>query len=309
MIRGFTGLPDQVVENVFLFIAAISVSILVLITFLMIFFTIRYRRKRNPEPQDIRGNLWLEILWTVIPTLLVLSMFYYGWTGFRTLKKIPEGAFKVKVTARSWSWLFEYENGVKAEELVIPVGKPIHLLLSSQDVIHSFYIPAFRVKQDAVPGMVTPLWFKAKEPGTYDVLCAEYCGQQHAYMLTKVKALSDEEFNQWYEGKGKELRAEISKGLPRGQQLLQEKGCLVCHSLDGTPRIGPTLKGLFGKTVTVLKDRKEQKIQANDAYLKRSLVEPNAEIVKGFPPIMPSQKNLSTDEEIDEIIRYMKELK
>ncbi|MBM4278604.1 MAG: cytochrome c oxidase subunit II [Deltaproteobacteria bacterium] len=309
MIRGFTGLPDQIVENVFLFIAAISVSILVLITFLMIYFTIRYRRNRNPEPQDIRGNLWLEILWTVIPTLLVLSMFYYGWTGFRTLKKIPEGAFKVKVTARSWSWLFEYENGVKAEELVIPVGKPIHLLLSSQDVIHSFYIPAFRVKQDAVPGMVTPLWFKAKEPGTYDVLCAEYCGQQHAYMLTRVRVISEDEFNQWYEGKGKELRAETSKGLPRGPQLLQEKGCLVCHSLDGTSRIGPTLKGLFGKTVIVLKDGKEQNVQADDAYLKRSLIEPNAEVVKGFPPIMPSQKSLSTDEEIDEIIRYMKELK
>jgi len=309
MIRGVTGLSNEIVENVFLFIAAISVSILVLITFLMIYFTVRYRRQRNPQPEDIRGNLWLEILWTVIPTLLVLSMFYYGWTGFSSLKKIPEGAFKVKVTARSWSWLFEYENGVKAEELVIPVGKPIHLLLTSLDVIHSFYIPAFRVKQDAVPGMVTPLWFQAKEAGTYDVLCAEYCGQQHAYMLTKVKAISGDEFNQWYEGKGKELRAEKSKGLPRGPQLLQEKGCLVCHSLDGTSRIGPTLKGLSGKAVTVLTDGKEKKIPADDAYLKKSLIEPNADVVKGFPPIMPSQKSLLTEEEINELVRYMKELK
>lgn len=309
MIRGLTGLPDQMVENVFLFIAAISVSILILITFLMIFFTIRYRRKRNPEPEDIRGNLWLEILWTVIPTLLVLSMFYYGWTGFRTFKKIPEGALKVKVTARQWSWLFEYENGVKTDQLLVPVEKPIHLLLTSQDVIHSFYIPAFKVKQDAVPGMVTPLWFKAKAVGTYDVLCAEYCGQQHAYMLTKVKVLSGEEFNQWYEQKERDLQVEKGKGLPRGQQLMQEKGCLVCHTLDGTPRIGPTLKGLFGKTVIVLKDGKEQRVQADDAYLKRSLIEPNAEIVKGFPPIMPSQKGLIKEEETDEIIRYMKELK
>ena len=309
MIRGATGLSNEIVENVFLYIAVISVSILVLITFLMIYFTIRYRRKRNPQPEDIRGNLWLEILWTVIPTLLVLSMFYYGWTGFRSLKKIPEGAFKVKVAARQWSWLFEYENGVKTEELMVPVGKPIHLLLTSQDVIHSFYIPAFRVKQDAVPGMVTPLWFKAKEVGTYDVLCAEYCGRQHAYMLTRVKVLSEEEFNQWYDGKGKELQMEKSKGLPRGPQLLQEKGCLACHSLDGTPRIGPTLKGLSGNTVIVLTDGKERMVQADDAYLKKSLIEPNADIVKGFPPIMPSQKGLSTEEEINELVRHMKELK
>jgi cytochrome c oxidase subunit 2 len=306
MIGGVTGLPDQIVEDVFLFIAAVSVSILVLITFLMIFFTIRYRRKRNPKPEDIRGNLWLEILWTVIPTLLVLSMFYYGWTGFRTFKKVPEGAFTVKVMARQWSWLFEYENGVKTDELIVPVGRPIHLLLTSQDVIHGFYIPAFRVKQDAVPGMVNPLWFQAKDVGAFDVLCAEYCGQQHAYMLTRLKVYPEEEFNRWYEEKGKQFEQE--KGLPRGSRLLQEKGCLVCHSLDGTPRIGPTLKGLFGKTVPVITGDRERNVLADEAYLKRSLLEPNTDIVKDFPPIMPSQKGLLTGEEIDELVRYMKEL-
>jgi cytochrome c oxidase subunit 2 len=176
-------------------------------------------------------------------------------------------------------------------------------------VIHSFYIPAFRVKQDAVPGMVTPLWFRANEVGTYDVLCAEYCGQQHAYMLTRVKVLSEEEFNQWYEGKGKQLQIEKSKGPSRGPKLFQEKGCVVCHTLDGTTRIGPSLKGLFGKTVIVMTDGKERRIQADDIYLKKSLVEPNADLVKGFPPIMPSQRELSTEEEINELIRYMKELK
>lgn len=309
MIRGFTGLPDQIVENVFLFIAAISVLILVLITSLMIFFTIRYRRKRNPDPEDIRGNLWLEITWTVIPTLLVLSMFYYGWTGFRSLKKIPEGAVNVKVSARTWSWLFEYENGVKAEELLIPVGKPIHLRLTSQDVIHSFYIPAFRVKQDAVPGMATSLWFIAREVGAYDVLCAEYCGQQHAYMLTKVRVLAEEAFNRWYEEKGKDLRMEKPRALVRGDLLIQEKGCLACHSTDGTPRVGPTLKGIFGKAVIVLTEGKERQLRVDEDYLQRSLVEPNADVVKGFPAIMPTQKGVSTDDEIQELVRYMKELK
>ncbi len=309
MIRGATGLSNEIVENVFLYIAAISVSILVLITFLMIYFTIRYRRKKNPQPEDIRGNLWLEILWTVIPTLLVLSMFYYGWTGFHTLRKVPEGAMKVKVSARTWSWLFEYENGLKTPELTVPVGKPIHLALTSQDVIHSLYIPAFRVKQDAVPGMTTSLWFRAREIGTHDVLCAEYCGQQHAYMLTKVRVLTEEEFNRWYEEKGKELRMEKPRVLIRGERLLQEKGCLACHSTDGTPRLGPTLKGIFGKAITVITEGKERQLRVDEDYLRRSLMEPNRDVVKGFPPIMPTQKGVSTEEEIKEMVGYMKELK
>ena len=309
MFRSVTDLPNEWVENIFLYIAAISISILLLITFLMIYFSIRYHRRRNPHPENIRGNLWLEILWTVIPTILVLSMFYYGWTGFRTLKKVPEGALKVKVIARTWSWLFEYENGLKATELTVPVGKPIHLTLTSQDVIHSFYLPAFRVKQDAVPGMTTSLWFRARETGTYDVLCAEYCGQQHAYMLTKVKVLTEDEFERWYEEKGRELRREIPAALPPGLQLIQEKGCLACHSTDGTPRVGPTLKAIFGKTITVITEGKERQIQVDEEYLRRSLLEPNADIVKGYPPIMPSQKGLSTEAEIREMIGYMKELK
>ncbi|MCX8116990.1 MAG: cytochrome c oxidase subunit II [Desulfobacterota bacterium] len=309
MVRGLTGLSEEIVQSVFLYIAVISIAILVLITSLMIYFTYRYHRRRNPNPRDIRGNLWLEILWTVVPTLLVLSMFYYGWTGFHALRKVPEGALKVKVSARTWSWLFEYENGLKTTELFIPEGRPVHLRLSSLDVIHSFYIPAFRVKQDAVPGMTTSLWFRAKEAGTYDVLCAEYCGQQHAYMLTKVRVLKEEEFNRWYEDKGKELEKERRAGLPRGERLILEKGCLACHSTDGTPRVGPTLKGIFGKTVTVITEGKERQVRVDEAYLLRSLLEPNADLVKGFQPIMPSQKGISTEEELKELVRYMKELK
>lgn len=307
MISGATGFSGGIVENVFLYIAAIAVFLLILITFLMVYFVIRYRRNRNPKPEDIEGNLWLEITWTIVPTILVMTMFYYGYTGFSTLKKIPEGAMKVKVIARQWSWLFEYENGVKTEELKVPVGKPINLALTSQDVIHSFYMPAFKIKQDAVPGMVNHLWFKPTEVGTYDVLCAEYCGLQHSYMLTKVTVVPEEEFNQWYQ-KGTEEMI-IAKKKPSGQQLFQEKGCRACHSVDGTPLVGPTVKGLFGKTVTVITDGKERQVVADEAYLNRSLLEPNADVVKGFPPIMPSQKGLITDAELAEIIRYVKELK
>jgi cytochrome c oxidase subunit 2 len=300
-----TGLSGEVVDQVFFYILAITVFLLGLITFLMVYFVIRYQKKRNPQPSEIHENIWLEIIWTVVPTLLVLTMFYYGMTGFNFLKKAPSDALKVKVIARQWSWLFEYENGMKSPELKVPVGKPVKLSLTSQDVIHGFYTPAFRIKQDVVPGMTNTLWFQPTEEGTFDVFCTQYCGLQHATMVTKIKVLPVEAFDQWYQ-KGKEA-IEVTKGKPRGPQLYQDKGCIGCHSIDGTPRVGPTLKGLFGKTVTVLTDGKERSLTADEAYLRKSLLEPNADVVKGFPPIMPPEK--MTEDEIRELIRYIKELK
>jgi cytochrome c oxidase subunit 2 len=302
---GATGLSGEVVNRVFFYLLAITVFLLGLITFLMIYFVIRYHRKRNPQPSDIEENIWLEIIWTVVPTLLVLTMFYYGWTGFNFLKKAPGDAMKVRVIARQWSWLFEYENGLKSTELKVPVGKPVKLLLTSQDVIHSFYAPAFRIKQDVVPGMENSLWFEPTAAGAYDVFCSQYCGLQHAKMLTHIVVLPEEEFNRWYQA-GKEMEAKIPSA---GPQLFQEKGCKVCHSIDGATGIGPTVKGLFGKTVTVLTDGKERRVMADEVYLRKSISEPNADVVVGFPPIMPSQKGLLTDQEIDALIDYLKELK
>jgi len=301
---GATGLSGEVVNQVFFYILVITVFLLGLITFLMVYFVIRYHQKRNPQPTDVKENIWLEIIWMVVPTLLVLTMFYYGLTGFNFLKKAPEDAMKVRVIARQWSWLFEYENGLKSLDLKVPVGKPIKLMLTSQDVIHSFYAPAFRIKQDVVPGMVNSLWFQPTAVGTFDVFCSQYCGLQHAKMLTKIVVLSEEEFKKWYQT-GKEMEAKV----PPGAQLFQEKGCKACHSIDGTPGVGPTLKGLFGKTVTVITDGKERQVVADEIYLRKSLLEPNADIVKGLPPIMPPQKGLLADQELDALVTYLKGLK
>ena len=301
-----TGLSGEVVDRVFLYILVVTVFLLCLITFLMIYFVIKYQKRRNPQPADVPENIWLEIVWTAVPTLLVLTMFFYGLTGFNFLKRAPEGAMKVKVIARQWSWLFEYENGMKSTELRVSLGKPVNLSLTSEDVIHGFYAPAFRIKQDVVPGMVNHLWFQPTEVGSFDVFCTQYCGLQHAKMATQIVVLPEDAFNQWYQ-KGKEEKG--ARPPARGFQLFQEKGCRACHSIEGTSLVGPTVKGLFGKTVTVITDGKERQGVADETYLRKSLLEPNADVVKGFPPIMPSQKGLITDEELEEIITYMKELK
>lgn len=185
------------VDFAFFFIVAISVFFLVLITGLMIYFVIKYNRKKNPKAKNISGNVSLEILWTAVPTILVLFMFYFGWMGYKEIISIPEDSMVVKVSAQMWRWTFNYENGKTSDSLFVPVNKPIKIVLNSIDVNHSFYIPAFRVKKDVIPGKQNTTWFEVEEKGSYPILCAEYCGLNHSYMYTEVVALSENEFNEW----------------------------------------------------------------------------------------------------------------
>jgi cytochrome c oxidase subunit II len=185
------------VDFAFFFIVAISVFFLVLITGLMIYFVLKYSRKKHPKAQNIAGSVPLEILWTVIPTILVLFMFYFGWRGYKEMSNIPENSMVVNVTAQMWKWNFKYENGRVSDTLYVPVNRPVKVILNSLDVNHSFYIPAFRVKKDVIPGKKNTSWFKATEVGSFNMFCAEYCGLNHSYMYTQVVVLPENNFNTW----------------------------------------------------------------------------------------------------------------
>jgi len=188
----------QEVDNAFILIVAISVFFLLLVTVAMIYFVIRYRKSKNPVASNITGSTTLEVLWTVIPLALVLLIFWYGWVGFKTMRNVPPDAMTVKVTARMWQWSFEYDNKKQSDSILyVPLNKPIKMEISSIDVNHSFYIPAYRVKEDAIPGRINYLWFLPNQLGEYEILCAEYCGLNHAYMQGRVVVLPENEFNKW----------------------------------------------------------------------------------------------------------------
>lgn len=289
------------IDTPFFIIVGTCVVLLSLITFLIILFLVKYHKKRNPHPAEVKEHRVLEIVWTVIPILIVLGLFYVGWADFDYLRTPPEDAMPVAVVGRKWSWEFEYENGKKSDVLRVPVGKPVKLVLTATDVLHSFYLPAFRIKEDTVPGMKTHLWFTANETGTYDIFCTEYCGVGHSHMISKLLVMPAGEFDTWYRAEKAAAPGE------RGAQLLQSKGCLGCHSTDGTRKIGPTFKGKYGEKTVVITGGKKREVIIDEGYLRKSLIEPNADIVEGYPAAMPVIP--LTEEELNEIVEYLKSLR
>lgn len=308
MLSGASNFTDQV-DKVFLWILGISIFFLVLITFLMIFFVIKYRRGKNTKPENIHGNALLEITWTVIPTLLVLGMFYYGWISYSMMKNVPEGAETIKVIGHMWSWEFEYKNGLKTDTLYVPLNVPIKLDLTSQDVLHGFYVPAFRVKRDVVPGISNWIWFEPKILGSYDILCTEYCGLEHSYMLATLTVLPQDKFNEWFQQRSLETAPVANEAASQGKKLMATKGCIACHSTDGSKSVGPTLLGVYGKKATVVTEDKERQVIFDEEYFKKSLFKPEADLTKGFEALMPSLEGQLTDEEVAELLNFVKGLK
>jgi len=288
-------------DTIFFGTLAFSVFLLVLITATMLYFVVRYRRDRNPEPADIRGNLCLEITWTVLPTVLVLGIFWAGLIGFEGMRTVPPDAMEIDVAGRMWSWSFTYPDGRTTGELRLPKGRAARLNLHSADVLHSFFVPAFRIKEDAVPGMETYVWLQPERVGNFDIFCAEYCGAGHSRMLGKVVVMEDAAFDAWY-GAGEK------KDAANGEELLATKGCTGCHALDGSRRVGPGFQGIFGRTVIVLTEGREREIVVDRDYLLRSILAPKADVVKGYPSIMPAFDTLS-HEERKAIVDYLESMK
>ncbi|MBU2650571.1 MAG: cytochrome c oxidase subunit II [Bacteroidetes bacterium] len=297
---------SQGVDLAFYVIFGISVVLLVLITVTMVYFIIRYNKKRHPVPANIEGSVTLEIIWTVIPVILVLIMFWFGYIGYKPMEQIPDEAIEITAIARMWSWTFEYDNGRKSDRLIVPYNKPVKLDLVSQDVLHNLYIPAFRIKKDVVPGRTNTMWFVAQKEGSYDILCAEYCGLRHAFMITKIDVIPDEEYLAWYELPEDSLKKDNAE---LWYEVTKANGCIGCHSTDGSKLVGSTFKGLYNSKKLVITAGKEREIVADEEYLKKSITEPNEDVVKGYSlGLMPSYKDQISDEDIDIIVKYIKSL-
>ncbi len=291
------------VDFTFALIIGISLFFLIGLTALMIYFMVRYHHKRNPKATDIEGNVTLEILWTVIPTILVLVMFYYGWAGYNKMRTPPKNALVIKATGRMWSWSFEYGNGKITDTLVIPLNKAVKLDLHSEDVIHSLFIPAFRIKEDLVPGDSNWMWFIGQQEGSYSILCAEYCGDRHSYMISKVDVIPAEEFAKWYND------TTASTDDP-GLVLIKNNACFSCHSTDGSRLVGPSFKDIYNRqTIVVLEDGSKENIKADDEYLLESMNQPNAKVVDGYPQnVMSNYSDKFTDKQRRQIVNYLKNL-
>ena len=296
------------VSDIFWYIVIASIILLLLVTGLMIFFAVKYSRKRHPKPEAVKQRAWLEIVWTAIPTVLVLSMFYYGYEGFKLMRTVPKDAMTIKVTGRMWNWAFDYPNGKHTDNLYVPIDTPIKLELKSTDVLHSFHMPAFRIKEDVVPGKDNYLWFKPNSLGSADIFCAEFCGQRHAYMLSKVIVLKKDEFDKWY-NEGALIKSRLDEVMKSpAVKLMDEHGCLSCHALEIPVGEQVPFKGIFGKKQIVVKDGKEVEVTVDEAYLRRAILEPGAELRKGFPNMMDPVTDLS-EEQLKLIIDFLKEYK
>lgn len=298
------------VDKAFFLIMGISLVFLVGLTFTMIYFIYKYNNKKNPHATQIKGSTKLEIIWTVIPTILVLVMFYYGWAGWAPMRTAPKDTFNVTVTGRMWNFTFQYENGKQTDTLYVPQNKAVKMKLVSMDVIHGFYIPAFRIKEDVVPGREKMSWFIPEREGSFELFCSEYCGMNHSYMYTYVKVLPQDKFNAWYVDTTKVAEAAVDSPTATGKRIMKNIGCFACHTIDGNKLVGPSFKGIYGHTATVITDGKEREITVDDEYIKKSIYEPNADVVKGFNKgLMQPYVGQLSEGDISQIIEYLKTLK
>ena len=289
--------PDT--DHLLYFLLAVSVFFSVGIFVAITYFAIRYRRHSETEiPPRIHGVLSIELAWTIIPFILSMVMFVWGARVFMKASRPPDNAVQVYAVGKQWMWKLQHMEGQREiNELHIPVGVPVKILMTSEDVIHSFYVPAFRTKQDVLPGRYTTTWFQATKPGRYHLFCAEYCGTTHSGMIGWVYAMEPQDYQAWLSGGAPEGSMASS-----GEKLFQDLGCANCHRSD-TPGRCPNLTGLFGTTVQLAGGGT---VKADEAYIRESILTPNAKVVAGYQPIMPTFQGLVTEEGLTQLIEYIR---
>ncbi|MGE0763595.1 MAG: cytochrome c oxidase subunit II [Bdellovibrionales bacterium] len=298
------------VDSLYSFLVWVSFISCVLVIGGFIYFSLKYKRRSNNDKTPyISHNTTLEFLWSFIPFVIFMIVFGWGFYIYKEMRTMPKDGLEVLVEGQKWNWTFYYKSGkVSAGELVVPVGTPVKLVMTSKDVLHSFFIPAFRNKQDVVPGRYTALWFNADKKGDFQVFCTEYCGDQHSAMLARLKVLSREDYEQW-------LQNDPYKGMTMaevGQKVFAAR-CVACHSLTiessaakAVTQIAPGWKGLAGNQ---RKMADGTSVTADDNYLRESILNPNAKTVAGFAPAMPTFAGQLTEQEIMSVIELIKSTK
>jgi cytochrome c oxidase subunit 2 len=290
------------VDAVYFYLSGVTLFFTLLISAILVFFVIRYRRRTPYEiPRPIAGSHKLETLWTVIPFLI--SMTIFGWAAkvYFDQSSPPKNAMEVYVVGKQWMWKIQHSTGQREiNELHVPIGKKIKLIMTTEDVIHDFFVPAFRVKSDVVPGKYTTLWFEATKTGKFDFYCAEYCGMNHSGMIGSVVVMESREFDNWLSGNTSNTTPAVA-----GQQLFQTLGCVSCHGATGEGGRGPALSGLFGRETQLVGG---QKITADEAYIRESILNPQAQLVDGFGPIMPTFQGQISEDQLVQLLAYIKSL-
>jgi cytochrome c oxidase subunit II len=290
------------VDALYFFLIAIAAFFSLLIAGLIVYYAVKYRR-RSPDAVGtvVHGGIVLEIAWTIIPLLISMVIFVWGASIFFAMSRPPDETLNVYVVGKQWMWKFQHLDGEREiNELHVPVGRAVKLIMTSEDVIHDVFVPAFRVKADVLPGRYTNIWFQPTKPGRYHLFCAEYCGTRHSGMIGEVVVMEPSEYQAW-----------LSGGTPEGslasagEKLFADLACNTCHRPEAQGR-GPMLQGLFGKTVTL---QTGQTVVADEAYIRESILNPSAKVTAGFQPIMPTFQGLVSEEQLLELIEYVKTLR
>jgi cytochrome c oxidase subunit 2 len=287
------------VDALFIFLLIVTGMMTLLVFSCLLYFAARYRYRANVRAEQIEGSTPLELTWSIIPLGVFLVIFAWGAVVFFKERTPPRDSTEVYVVAKQWMWKLEHAEGQREiNELHVPVGRDVKLIMTSQDVIHSFFVPAFRIKQDVLPGRYTTTWFRATKPGTYHLFCAEYCGTQHSGMIGSVVVLEPAQYETWMSG------GSTGPLSATGEKVFAELGCATCHRSDAQGR-GPNLQGLFGKPVRLQDGRT---LVADENYIRESILDPGAKIVNGYKPVMPTFQGLLSEEQLNALVAYVKSL-